>query len=315
MSTSASPAPDRAIEAPEATRPAVGRMRSLQWSVRRELWQNRAILIGPLAAGLVLIASSVVGTIRSPHRVSDLLALAAEGRHDAVARPYGFAAAMVALGALLVGVFYCLEALQGERSDRSILFWKSLPVSDTTTVLSKACVPLAVLPLLVLAVALGVQALVLLVSTLALVASGRDPAALWRELPLLEMPVVLLSGVGVGTALQAPFYAWLLMVSAWARRRAALWAFLPPVGFAAAETMVTGRHTLARGLLDHLFMGPYARAFAVDPTRAAPPPVIDRIAQLDLAAVWGQPGVWIGLGLTAAFLFIAIRLRRDRELT
>lgn len=312
MTTSTSAAPDRATEASEATRPDAARMKSMQWSVRRELWQNRAILLGPLAAGLVLIASFVVGAITAPERVADLLALAAESRHDAIARPYGFAAAMVALGALLVGVFYCLEALQGERLDRSILFWKSLPVSDTTTVLSKACIPLVVLPLLVLTVTLGVQAVMLLASTLGLIATGRDPAALWRELPLLEMPIVLLYGVGVMTAIHAPLYAWLLMVSAWARRRAVLWAFLPWLGIGAAEQMVFGQHPRFRDLVRYVIFDPFARAFAVDPTSAAPPPVIDRITLLDPAAVWGRPGVWIGLGLTAAFLFIAIRLRRDR---
>ena len=126
------------------------------------------------------------------------------------------------------------------------------------------------------------------------------------------MPVELLYGIAIMTLVQAPFYAWLLMVSAWARRLAALWAFLPLWGFGEAEDMVFGRHPLFHDL--HLFMGPFARVFAVDPTRAAPQPVIDRIALLDPAAVWGQPGVWIGLGLTVAFLFIAIRLRRDREL-
>ena len=288
-------------------------MRSLQWSVRRELWQNRSIWIGPLAAGFVLVASFVIGTIAAPHRIAGLLALAAETRHDAIARPYGFVAAMVALGALLVGVFYCLDALQGERVDRSILFWKSLPVSDTTTVLAKACVPLVVLPLLVLTVTLGVQAVLLLASTLALIATGSDPAALWSELHLGEMPLVLLYGIGVMTVLQAPLYAWLLMVSAWARRRAALWAFLPPLGFGAVEQMVLGHHSRFRDLMRGLLIDPFALAFAVDPTRAAPPPVIDRIALLDPFAIWGRPGVWIGLGLTAAFLFIAIRLRRDRE--
>ena len=315
MTTSTGAAPDRVGETSAATRPAAAGMRSLEWSVRRELWQNRAILIGPLAAGIVLVASFVLGTITTPERVAGLLALPAEPRHDAIARPYFFAAAMVALGALLVGVFYCLEALQGERADRSILFWKSLPVSDGTTVLSKACLPLVVLPLLVLVVTLGVQAVMLLANSLALIATGSDPAALWRELPLLEMPVVLLYGITMMTVVHAPLYAWLLMVSAWARRRAALWALLPPIGFGAAEHMVFGRHSLFRGLIEHLFMGPFARAFALDPMRAAPPPVIDRIALLHPAAVWGQPGVWIGLGLTAAFLIIAIRLRRDREPT
>jgi len=290
-------------------------MRALRWSVSRELWQSRAIVIGPVAAGLVLVASFVIGAIAAPDRMAGLLALAAEPRHDAIARPYGFAGAMVALGALLVGIFYCLETLQGERADRSILFWKSLPVSDATTVLAKACVPLVVLPLLVIVVTLGVEALMLITSTLALVATGRDASALWRELPLLEMPVVLLYGVAVMTAIQAPLYMWMLLVSAWARRRAALWGFLPLIGLGASEQMLFGRHPLTRDVIDYLIMGPFDRAFAVHPASATPPPVIDRIARLDPEAVWGHPGVWIGLGLAALFLFLAIRLRRERELT
>lgn len=290
-------------------------VRSLQWSVRRELWQNRSIWIGPLAAGLVLALGFAIGTIAAPERVSGFLALAAEPRHDAVARPYAFAAAIVALAALAVGVFYSLDALQGERADRSIFFWKSLPVCDTTTVLSKACIPLVVLPLLVLAVTLAVQAIMLSSSTLALIATGKDPAALWRELPLLEMPVVLVYGIGTIAALQSPLYAWLLMVSAWARRRPALWAFLPVLGIGAAEQMVFGHHTLFRELVRGPLIDPFARAFALDLTRTVQPPVIDRMALLDPAAVWGRPGVWIGLGLGAVFLFIAIRLRRDREPT
>src|SRR3546814_20822192 len=42
---------------------------------------------------------------------------------------------VVVLG--FVVFFYCLGALYDDRRDRSILFWKSLPVSDASTVLSK----------------------------------------------------------------------------------------------------------------------------------------------------------------------------------
>ena len=56
--------------------------------------------------------------------------------------------------AFIVGIFYSLDALHGERRDRSILFWKSMPVSDLTTVLSKASIPLVVLPLLSFAISL-----------------------------------------------------------------------------------------------------------------------------------------------------------------
>ena len=59
-------------------------------------------------------------------------------------------------------MFYCLDALYGERRDRSILFWKSLPVSDLTTVLSKASIPIVVLPLLTFAVTVATQLIMLL---------------------------------------------------------------------------------------------------------------------------------------------------------
>ena len=65
------------------------------------------------------------------------------------------------LTAFLVGVFYCLDALHGERRDRSILFWKSLPVSDLTTVLAKASVPCRVLPPRAFALALATQLMLL----------------------------------------------------------------------------------------------------------------------------------------------------------
>ena len=74
----------------------------------------------------------------------------------------------------IVGVFYCLDALHGERRDRSILFWKSLPVSDLTTVLSKAIIPLAVLPLITFALSVCVQVTMLLISQ-------RKPADAWNE--------------------------------------------------------------------------------------------------------------------------------------
>ena len=69
----------------------------------------------------------------------------------AIEQPYDIAAMMMIFTAFIVGVFYCLDALHGERRDRSILFWKSLPVSDLTTVLSKAIIPLVILPVITFA--------------------------------------------------------------------------------------------------------------------------------------------------------------------
>ena len=82
-------------------------------------------------------------------------------------------------------MFYCLDALHGERRDRSILFWKSLPVSDLTTVLSKASIPLVILPLLTFAITCHAVVMLLLSSAVLLV-SGQSVATLWTKLSFLR---------------------------------------------------------------------------------------------------------------------------------
>src|SRR5439155_13381678 len=101
--------------------------RAMLWSVRRELWENRSIYLAPLAVGVVIVFGALVGMLpaisrHSPHKLS---------------QPYDFAAVALMGTMFIVSIFYCLDALYGERRDRSILFWKSTPVSDWTTVHSK----------------------------------------------------------------------------------------------------------------------------------------------------------------------------------
>src|SRR5437879_13555352 len=88
--------------------------------------------------------------------------------------------------AFIVGLFYCLDALHGERRDRSILFWKSLPVSDLATVLSKAIIPLALLPLIILAIVIATQLVMLLWTTGLLIAYGMSPASTWTTIPWIQ---------------------------------------------------------------------------------------------------------------------------------
>src|SRR5258707_2511773 len=103
----------------------------------------------------------------------------------------------------VVAVFYCLDALHGERRDRSILFWKSLPVSDLTTVLSKASIPLVVLPVLTFAITIGVQLVMLLIGNAALVMSGMSVTTS-AQLPFLQRSATLLLGLIVMALWHAP---------------------------------------------------------------------------------------------------------------
>jgi len=143
--------------------------------------------------------------------------------------------------AFIVGVFYCLDALHSERRDRSILFCTSLPVSDLTTVLSKASIPFAVLPLLTFAITVVLQFAMLLLSTAILWASGLNVAMLWRQLSFFQMSLLLFYHLlTVHTLWHAPIYGWSLLVSSRARRAAYLWAALTLIAIGFVLRAVAG---------------------------------------------------------------------------
>src|ERR1039458_7109336 len=233
MNTHSNAMPESPLDAEGIAPAPMSPTRPLYWSVRRELWENRSIYIAPLAVPAVYLLGFGISVIWLPHNMREvwmphtmreMAALKATDSLIGLAMPYSHAAMLIMLIAFLVGIFYSLDALHGERRDRSILFWKSLPVSDRTTVLSKASIPLLVLPLLVFAITVILQQIMRLLSTAALLMSGGSAATLWRQLPLFQMELVLLYALAVITLWYAPLYGWLLLVSGWARRTTFLWA-------------------------------------------------------------------------------------------
>jgi ABC-2 type transport system permease protein len=277
--------------------------RVLYWSVRRELWENRSIYIAPLAvAGVALFGfslSSIAGIWEKPLRLNPAQPQA----------PYDMAAGLMMLTGIVVSVFYCLDALHGERRDRSILFWKSLPVSDATTVLAKASIPLVILPLLTFSITVAMQWLMLLLSSAVLLVSGLSVATLWTELSFLRMSWLLLYHVLTAHALwPAPIYCWLLLVSGWPRRATFLWAALPLVAIAGVEQIAF--HTW------HFAAMVGSRLIGAAPTVASTPAYMfptDPMTHIAPAHFLGSPGLWTGLAVAAVFLAAAVRVRRYRE--
>jgi len=293
---------------------AVPATRPLHWSVRRELWENRSLYIAPLAVA-ALALSGFLFTLIDPPKNHDMGLAAINPSFDptGLAMPYSHAAMLLLLTAFIVVIFYCLDALYGERRDRSVLFWKSLPVSDLTTVLAKAAIPLAILPLIVFAITVALQLTMLLLSFAALLISGGSVATLWRQLPLFQLQAVLLYTLAVMTLWYAPIYAWLLLISAWARRTTFLWAVLPPLAIALVEFIAF--HTIHFGLLlRERFVGYAPRAFNYrTPDGALIDPHFIPVTQITPGKFLGSPGLWIGLLFAALFLAAAVRLRRYRE--
>jgi ABC-2 type transport system permease protein len=303
---------DAMAEAPLAARavpPApLSATRPFFWSVRRELWENRSIYIGPLAAAGAVLFGFLISTANLPRIMHDFSKLDVARESALVALPYSIAAFVIVVTALIVGFFYCLGALHNERRDRTILFWKSLPVSDLTTVLSKASIPLVVLPLVTFVVIVAMQLIMLLLSTAFLLLNGLNAALPWTQLPLFEMSAVLLYGLAVLALWYAPIWAWLLLVSGWARRTPFLWAVLPPLALCVVEKIAFGTSNLG-DLLKYRLSGGIAEAFGA-PARGS---TMVGLVQLDPARFLSTPGLWAGLAFAAAFLAAAVWQRRYRE--
>jgi ABC-2 type transport system permease protein len=281
------------------------------WSVRRELWENRSIYLAPLiAAGVVLFGFGITA-FDLPRRRLNALALESARQRAAIEMPYDAAAMMIMFTVFIVGIFYCLDALYGERRDRSILFWKSLPVSDLTSVLSKAIVPLAILPLLTLVIVLATQFIMLLISTAVLLPSGLAGTT-WQLLPWPRLSLMLLYGLVTSALWEAPVFAWLLLVSSWARRATFLWAVLPWLAISAIEKLAFDTTFFIRMLVRRLTGGFEEGFVVVHYPKDAHVPVVDRLTQFDPLGFLSSPGLWIGLVIAAGFLIAAIRLRRSR---
>src|SRR5438132_1144987 len=283
--------------------------RPFYWSVWRELWENRSIYVAPLIVAAVQVFALAISTIGLAERRRAVLLLDDPVKQRAaIEATYDAAAMMMIFVVFIVGVFYCLDALHGERRDRSILFWKSLPVSDLTTVLSKITIPLVILPVIAFALVVCVQVIMLLMSSVNLLAHGVSPATTFAHFPVFQNWLVMLYGLIAIALWHAPIYGWLLLVSGWARRATFLWAVLPLIVIQIFEKITFNTSYFAK-MIQHRLMGFAPHAFGF---HGEGHPTIDSLSQLTPERYLSSPGLWIGLLVAAAFLFAAVRLRRYR---
>lgn len=282
--------------------------RPFYWSVRRELWENRSLYWAPLAVGVFVLFGFLASSVGLPERRRLLLLGDEVKRHAAIAMPYDVAAMMLFFTVWVVGAWYCVEALHGERRDRSILFWKSLPVSDLTTVASKLAVPLVVLPPILFVVILITQFLMAAWTGVILAMSGMSPFSTFAYVNFFEGALILMYGLGAVALWHAPLYAWLLLISAWAKRATLLWVVLPPMAVTMFERLTFGSRHFGDWIGWRLMHG-MSRAFIF----SKPMGDIDSLSQLTPATFLATPGLWLGLMFAAAFVVAASKLRRYRE--
>jgi len=280
-------------------------VRPFFWSLRREFWEYRSLYIAPLAAAGIFLLGFIVTIGHQVTKMRGMAGMDAIHQRNTMASPYDMASGLLMAVGMLVGAYYALDALYGERRDRSILFWKSLPVSDLTTVLAKASIPIFLLQLFCWAVAVVLQFLMLLIQSAVVAASGESVSILWAQLSPIQMWIMLLNHlITIHGLWYAPFYAWMLLISSWARRAPFLWAVLPVVSLGALEKLVFNTSYFFQ-FLGNRFGGSPAVVFVKD--WPANPMTLLMPGHFLL-----NQGLWSGLIFTALCIVGAARLRRYR---
>lgn len=298
MSTQSNAIPQSALASGAGSYNEISVARRFYWSLKRELWESRSIYIAPLAVAGVILLGFFVSAIHLPAKVREASGMTPLQQGDIFAQPYDIAALALMAATLVVAAFYCLDALHGERRDRSILFWKSLPVSDLMAVLSKATIPLLLLPLITFLITLALHVAMLLLSAVILLVAGQSLAML-SHLRLGIRWIELLNHLVFGHGLYyAPFYGWFLLVSAWARRGTFLWAVLPPLMIGVLEKILFNTSHFGDLIGDRFGIG------------GSNSKATSMLAMIADSPGLSHPGLWIGLALTALFLFAAVQLRR-----
>ena len=297
-----------AVLAGTATSPRHSPWRLFAWSIRRELWHSRAIVFAPFAIGALFIAGAVLAAFNAGELILQLKALDPRRRAEFMFAPTLFAGEMIKLIAVLLAATYTFEAFHGERRDRSILFWKSLPVSDMITVLAKAAVPLLVVPIVACIAIVVTQVVMLAIAGAAFSTHGMSFTTPWTETQFAATLPWTLFSVFAQMLWQAPLYAWLMLVSGWARRLPALWAIGVPIGISIVEGLAFQTAYFGSAVKARLSDG-YAATFG-NSSRG----LSDGAHGVDgLLVFFTAPSLLAGMAIAVVFIVAAMWLRRRAE--
>jgi len=308
---------DMVPEEPRNRAPAAVRTRTgvLLMLVRREFWEHRSLWIAPLVVAALLALCAAIGRVHID--MDEASELSSQSQQVAVFSIIQWVLAMpLYIVVVFVGSFYLLDCLYAERKDRSILFWKSLPVSDGLTVCAKLLVALVVMPVGTFVLALIAHA----VSTAILearVALGNLPGILsWSTREWLRTEAVILLGTVFAVLWYAPIAGYLLVMSAWVRRAPILWATLPFVLGPVLEWVAFGTRYLLN-FIDYRVNGIWGLLgvghLNIISKHGPHHPVGTALEVLDFRGTLTAIDLWLGLMATGALLYAAIRIRRFRD--
>ena len=295
------------------------------WLIRREIWEHKAIWIAPIVVLGCIVLLMLTGKIQiAPYDLAEtpLPQFTPDQKVTLLTYAYSALALPVFLVMGIIAFFYALDSLYADRRDRSVLFWKSLPLSDAEAVLSKFAVAIVLIPLVALAATFAMQLLVATGDTMKAGFGGMPAGYMWE-------PRAIMGGIGVAalwclTAMlwYAPFVGYLMLASAWAPRAPFLWAVLPPAALWILEAVVMRSDAIGDFITERLFVLPVMLRLHEENGPASIDHAASRIEHFTsfdlyelLGAFYRSPELWLGVVAAAVLLAAAMWVRRYRDET
>ncbi|MCP5089424.1 MAG: hypothetical protein GY949_00720 [Gammaproteobacteria bacterium] len=295
--------------------------------LKREVWEHRSIYVTPLAITSIVTLGTLAmlmfaGGFAKELDVAIFGATNIAGDAERKVALTGFFVGtswVFLLAAMVLTIFYTLDCLYAERKDKSILFWRSLPITDAEAVVSKLATAIVVIPLVTVIAIIATHIVNLVVTSIWVSAKGADAGHLiWGSVPLLDNWLAALIVTLASAVWMSPFVGWFLFVSAFTKRSPLLMAFMPLVLIPLLELIFLRSTVFAeavftrRGMIP-LFRGMDMEAFFDEESLHVNEEVVSLLAHLDVMQFLTSPSMWAGLVVCALFVTAAIYVRRYRD--
>jgi ABC-2 type transport system permease protein len=295
--------------------------------LKREIWEHRSIYVTPLAIASIVTLGTLAALVFAGGFAKELdLAifgatnLAGDAERKVVLTGFFIGTSWLFLFAAgVLTIFYTLDSLYAERKDKSILFWRSLPITDAEAVISKLLTALLVIPLATVAMIMATHLVNLIVTSLWVSAKGGDAGLLiWGSVPLLDNWLAGLIVILASAIWMSPFIGWFLFVSAFTKRAPLLMAFMPLVLIPLLEAIFLRSSMFAeavfgRGGVIPLFRGMDIEAFFDEENLRVNEEFVSLLALLDISKFITSGSMWIGVIVCGLFVTAAIYVRRYRD--
>jgi ABC-2 type transport system permease protein len=295
--------------------------------VRRELWEHRSLYVTPAVVALIMILTLLTAFVFASgyQEIVDLGIVGAQNLAGDVERRAAVLAVLIGntvpfiFAGTILTIFYSLDSLYAERKNKSILFWRSLPITDAETVISKLLTAVLAIPLIAFVVIVASHLVILAITSIFVsIEGGSSIFLIWKSAPLFDA----WAGVFLITIMLpvwfSPFIGWFLFVSAWTKRSPLLTAFLPLVLVPTLEYWVLRTHLIWDAIRTRfeqlpIFKGIDPEQFFDERELIASADAVSLLGYVDVGKFLASPQMWAGIVVCGLFVTAAIYVRRYRD--